>query len=135
MRMSAKPTTLNIAAPAAAGALPADAVQQFIGIAASVLEKNLFAATRLLASCEAQDSELETAAGRDAVKTTIRLLRTQSEAAAALARLARGETRHRVIVELHGDRGGLNSKNPTPSPLAVRDSALSESPDAPQTDG
>ena len=136
-RAGANPAEMKIPAPAYAEDLPAAAVKKFIGTAAVILEKNLFAATRLLASCEAHDCELESAAGRDAVKTTIRLLRTQSEAAAALARLARGETRHRVIVELHSDRDGLNSKNPTPSPqpsLAGPETAPSGSRNVPHAD-
>ena len=85
-----KKATLESVLPAAANRAVALAILQ--------LEDNLNEAARLLAQCS-----LLTVAPYDqslaAMRTATRLLRNQSDAAQALARVARGETRHRTIVE------------------------------------
>lgn len=123
-----------------AGANPADAApkmaqsetftlkatERAIVVATLHLEENLFSAARMLKLCA------EVALGPDsqtlaAANTASRILRNQSIAAEALARIARGESRHRTIVEYvdgpHRDTGPkaapdarLNSKFSSPLP-------------------
>ena len=100
--------------------LPA-AANRAVALAILQLEDNLNEAARLLAQCS-----LLTVAPYDqslsAMRTATRLLRSQSDAAQALARVARGETRHRTIVEYVEPKNGkpaearLNSKIETPLP-------------------
>jgi len=76
------------------------------------LEDSLIASARLLAHCdELADAPRDQSLA--AVRSAVRLLRNRSDAAAALAHVARGESRHRTIVE-HArgtdPEGRLNSK-------------------------
>jgi hypothetical protein len=104
--------------------IPAATIRRAAGIAVVHLEDNLLATASLLQRCrklegKTADQELDT------IRTAVRLLRAQSDAAEMLARVARGESRHRLIVEFAGlPEGRLNSKffpEPPPPVLACPD--------------
>lgn len=135
-RAGANPAPANLPHPAAAEALPAKAVKEFIGTAAVMLEKNLLTMNQLLSACTPLASRPDIDARGDVMKNVVRLLRAQNETAATLVRVAKGESCHRIIVEFQGlpsaGRGGLNSKNPPPSPHPAL--AASGDGDGPQAD-
>lgn len=96
--------------------LPAAAVKHTVSMALVQLEDNLISATRLLDLCTQMSCE-PGEAGLSAMKIAAQLLRARHESAAALARVARGESRHRVIVELADtSEARLNSKISPPPP-------------------
>lgn len=100
--------------------LPAATIRRSAATAVVHLENNLLATASLLSRCRNLSGgnmaqELET------MKTAVRLLRAQSDAADMLARVARGESRHRLTVEFAGTpQRELNSKffsaPPPPAP-------------------
>lgn len=100
--------------------LPAATIRRAAGLAVVHLEDNLLAAASLLSRCR-NLAGMNMAQDLDAMKTAVRLLRAQSDAADMLARVARGESRHRLIVEFAGaPEGELNSKIfPAPPPRVL----------------
>ena len=86
---TAKPQTAPLSAPA---------VSRAISLAALHLEDNLVSTARLLQACTEMAGD-DGPQGLMAIRTAARLLRAQSDAASMLARVARGESRHRTIVE------------------------------------
>jgi hypothetical protein len=111
--------------PASFEPLPAAAVNRAVSLAMLHLEDSLIASARLLAHCdELADAPRDQSLA--AVRAATRLLRNRSDAAAALARVACGESRHRTIVE-YADGAKpderLNSKifeDPPPPDRAAR---------------
>ena len=111
--------------------LPAATIRRAAGLAVVHLEDNLLATASLLQRCRNLAGG-NTTLDLEAMKTAVRLLRAQSDAADMLARVARGESRHRLTVEFAGTpQRELNSNffpEPPPPVLAnpepeVRDDA------------
>jgi hypothetical protein len=100
MRAGANPAH---AAPEKAQLAPRspEGISKSIAMATVMLEDNLMATMRLMPVCSVVANE-PGRLGIDAIAVAARLLRAQSEAAGMLARVARGESRHRTIVEYDG---------------------------------
>ena len=112
--------------------LPTATIRRAAGLAVVHLEDNLMAAASLLQKCRNLDGGT-TAQDIESIKTAVRLLRAQSDAAEMLARVARGESRHRLIVEFAGAPAGeLNSKFFPEPPRTVLSASDTEPKDAGQ---
>lgn len=89
-------------------------VERAVATATAQLDDTLKRASRFLDVCEGLTEGPSTMA-LPALSAAARILRNQADAAERLARIARGETRHRTIVEVvNRAESELNSKNSSP---------------------
>lgn len=96
--------------------LSPEAIRKSVATAVALLQENLMATLRMMPLCA--EAAIEPGRlGLDAVSTAARLLKAQSDAAEMLARVARGESRHRTVVEYAGlPEPRLNSNFSDPLP-------------------
>lgn len=105
--------------------LSANAVNRAVALAIVHLEETLMSSRLLLEHCKVQ-AKAPSDESLAAIRSGVRLVRNQSDAAEALARVARGESRHRTIVEYADGakpEARLNSKFLGSPPPAKRGAA------------